>query len=268
MPIGYSPWTDAAAYGQQFGNQMAQAIIGIPAQRRQEGFQQQHLDLQRQGLNQRDAAMEQALMMREKLLELQREKMGQVDAYRNEALEARKALWQSQQEAAANRLQYLQDKLEWQRQLPINMGGNGIYVPGQGQQQDPALTPFVPNQSLGSGVQLGSQQSLNQPPPAPVAAVVPQSPGGIPLGGGHLVQPPARPMAINPNAAFRNDLTAIGLEAGLINSTNPVIQALTNKLYQASQSRRGTNQLSGQLPATSQKPIIKWEELQQKYNLQ
>lgn len=152
--FGYSPWTDAAAYGTAGANTLAQALIGLPQQRAELALERGQI-LQRGQQNQL-------------MYQLQKDKIN------NQTLSIQN---RNDYQDMANRIRLLQAQIEAQKagNMPTGRVEDGYWVPNGGQPLGLGQPQWNPN----AGV--NSLMGLPEPQQPQMGGQMPQQglPGGV-----------------------------------------------------------------------------------------
>lgn len=184
---------EAAAYGQGLGQSLGQAFIGLPMER---------------------ARLAQGLMQMQQMAALRNSQMQQLGEYRQGML-------QNAQEREKDRASYQQSQDAY-RQLM----GQVAVMREQQMMNDPRRF-YLP---LGGGNFIGpsgASNALNQGPPQPQEQTgAPMQGVGQQLGGGYQLYSAPQKNMFTPNEQVGDLQKMQQLYAGLVSSTNPVLQRL------------------------------------------
>lgn len=256
--VGYSPWSDAANYGQGLGQSLSAAMLQMPQQRAELAMRVQQLQRE-QAYHQQQ--MQQMQMYRQQQNTLAQEKLTEQSRFHDS--EAGKwqqsfGLQQQQRDEATRHNKEVEANDRNRLSQPRSFAaGSTVYDPRgtsdanqsndpllappnihpMFQEPDPGLQPVRQPDFSDSQIQYpGQAQSLTPPqvvspapvPTTPQAASPVGNPGlgqGTPFAGGTMYQTPVNPRqfaqrSLTPDAVIADNLKRAQLYAGLLGSTN------------------------------------------------
>ncbi len=228
MPIGYSPWTDAATYGRELGNSLSQAMIQIPFQKRQQGMEQERIGLEGRQIDNQ-------LAIKKMLMELNQQRYNDLAQYHEGLIDAKNQGLMNTQQLNDERNRHWSDQLAFQQAVAQN-------------KQDSWKNDVMP---VNGGIV--QHYPGMQVAPQPQGAFGPMAQGGM-TPDSNVFQPYPKQFApVNPNADMRNQLEMLKLKA-LIGGTNMYPQVL-NQLQQL-QGQGNGNSLQPGIQQTNRVPTL------------